>query len=260
MATRTTKGDSGSDPDDDGGHDEPHRRDQDEDDGTDNPGDESDDDGIEKTSSVAELQKRFGLSHLAGANYSLAEQDKLVREGDGKTARNRGDLNLTGTHYGSRWLNRVSGRYPGISLLGIEVRRISRALDTIWRTAQSDDEPFTDEQFAKIYNLYHEGHKLGTHHREVNDWLEANGDPLSAVERAREHSMDANVHQISVSALANKMDAPDHVKYALPAWFGKGYNDGRGGTSHYDGIRPFAGGWRYDPPTREDPMRRNGPW
>jgi hypothetical protein len=29
----------------------------------------------------------------------LAEQDKLVREGDGKTARNRGDLNLTGTHY-----------------------------------------------------------------------------------------------------------------------------------------------------------------
>jgi hypothetical protein len=86
--------------DDDGGHDEPHRRDdEDGDEGTDNPGDDSDDDGIEKHSSVAELQDKFGLSHLAGANYSLAEQDKLVREGDGKTARNRGDLNLTGTHY-----------------------------------------------------------------------------------------------------------------------------------------------------------------
>jgi hypothetical protein len=86
--------------DDDGGHDEPHRRDdEDEDEGTDNPGDESDDDGIEKTSSVTELQEKFGLSHLAGANYSLVEQDRLIREGDGKTARNRGDLNLAGTHY-----------------------------------------------------------------------------------------------------------------------------------------------------------------
>lgn len=89
--------------DDDGGHYEPHKRDdsEDDDEGTDNPGDESDDDGIEKesSSSVAELQSKFGLSHLAGANYSLAQQDKLVREGDGKIARNLGDLNLTGTHY-----------------------------------------------------------------------------------------------------------------------------------------------------------------
>lgn len=85
---------------DDGGHDEPHRRDdEDGDEGTDNPGDDSDDDGIEKHSSVAELQEKFGLTHLAGANYSLAQQDQLVREGDGKTARNRGDLNLAGTHY-----------------------------------------------------------------------------------------------------------------------------------------------------------------
>jgi hypothetical protein len=87
-------------PDDDGGHDEPHKRDDgDEDEGTDNPGDESDDDGIEKTSTVAELQQQYGLKHLAGADYSLAEQRKLVNEGDGKTARNRGDLDLTGTHY-----------------------------------------------------------------------------------------------------------------------------------------------------------------
>lgn len=102
------EGDSGSDGEDsepvstidDGGHDEPHQRDDsDDDEGTDNPGDESDDDGIEKQSTVAELQSRYGLTHLAGANYSLAEQDKLVREGEGKTARNRGDLNLTGTHY-----------------------------------------------------------------------------------------------------------------------------------------------------------------
>lgn len=91
--------DEGEDPEDttdDGGHDEPHR---DEEEGTDNPGDDSDDDGIEKHSSVAELQQQFGLTHLAGANYSLAQQDRLVREGDGKTARNLGDLNLTGTHY-----------------------------------------------------------------------------------------------------------------------------------------------------------------
>lgn len=140
------------------------------------------------------------------------------------------------------------------------MQRISRATDTIWRTGQSeDDEPFTDDQFAQIYNLYHEGHKLGTHHREVHDWL-GESDPLSAVEEARIHAQEANLNQIAVSALANKMEAPDHVRYALPAWHGKGYNDGRGGTTHYDGLRPFSGGWRYDPPTREDPMRRNGPW
>lgn len=86
--------------DDDGGHDEPHRdEDDDEDEGTDNPGDESDDEGIEKQSSVAELQERYGLTHLAGAQYSLAQQAALVGEGEGKTARNHGDLNLTGTHY-----------------------------------------------------------------------------------------------------------------------------------------------------------------
>jgi hypothetical protein len=81
---------------DDIGHDEPHRR---EDEGTDNPGDDSDDDSIEKHSSVVELQQQFGLSHLAGSDYSLADQNKLVREAEGQTARNRGDLNLTGTHY-----------------------------------------------------------------------------------------------------------------------------------------------------------------
>jgi len=54
---------------------------------------------LEKSSSVAELQDKFGLSHLAGANYSLAQQDSLVREAEGKTARNRRDLNLAGTHY-----------------------------------------------------------------------------------------------------------------------------------------------------------------
>jgi len=96
--------DEGEEPEpaDDGGHDEPHQRDdgdEDEGEGTDNPGDDSDDEGIEKTSSVAELQQQFGLTHLAGADYSLAEQDKLVREGDGRTARNRSDLNLAGTHY-----------------------------------------------------------------------------------------------------------------------------------------------------------------
>ncbi len=93
--------DEGDEPDDDGGHEEPHKRDDsdDDDEGTDNPGDDSDDDGIEKHSSVTELQERYGLTHLAGANYSLSEQDNLVREGDGKTARNRGDLNLAGTHY-----------------------------------------------------------------------------------------------------------------------------------------------------------------
>jgi hypothetical protein len=87
---------------DDGGHDEPHKRDDDDDSGTDNPGDESDEDGIEKESSyssVTELQEKFGLSHLSGANYSLVQQDNLVRESEGKVARNRGDLNLTGTHY-----------------------------------------------------------------------------------------------------------------------------------------------------------------
>lgn len=95
---------NGGDSDDDSGHDEPHKRDDSDDDdedeeGTDNPGDDSDDDGIEKHSSVAELQRRFGLSHLAGAQYSMAQQNNLVREGEGKSARNRGDLNLTGTHY-----------------------------------------------------------------------------------------------------------------------------------------------------------------
>jgi len=87
--------------DDDGGHYEAHKRDDDDDEGTDNPGDESDDEGIEKESSlsVAELQAQYGLTHLAGANYSLAQQNNLVQEGNGQTARNRGDLNLTGTHY-----------------------------------------------------------------------------------------------------------------------------------------------------------------
>ena len=140
------------------------------------------------------------------------------------------------------------------------MQRISRALDTIWRTAQSDSEPFTDEQFSRIYNLYHEGHALGTHHREVEEFLERNGDPLSAIEQARAHSQEANLNQVTVSAISSKMDDPDYVKYAMPSWFGKGYNDGRGGVIGYDGLRPFPGGWRYDPPTREDPMRRNGPW
>ncbi len=54
---------------------------------------------MEKQSSVADLQSRYGLSHLAGANYSLSEQNRLVTEGEGKTARNRDDLNLAGTHY-----------------------------------------------------------------------------------------------------------------------------------------------------------------
>lgn len=92
--------DEGGEPEsDDGGHDEPHQPDDsDDDEGTDNPGDESDDEGIEKQS-AAELQQQYGLSYLAGANYSLAEQDRLIREGEGKTARNRGDLSLTGTHY-----------------------------------------------------------------------------------------------------------------------------------------------------------------
>ncbi|HEY6019046.1 MAG TPA: hypothetical protein VIY48_03875 [Candidatus Paceibacterota bacterium] len=83
---------------DDGGHDEPHKRDESDEEGTENPGDESDDDGIEKQSAT-NLQDRYGLNYLAGANYSLAEQDRLVREAEGKTARNRGNLNLTGTHY-----------------------------------------------------------------------------------------------------------------------------------------------------------------
>lgn len=97
--------DEESEESDDGGHDEPHRRDDgdseddDEDEGTDNPGDESDDDHVEKQSSVAELQAQYGLTHLAGANYSLAQQAELVQEGEGKLARNHGNLNLKGTHY-----------------------------------------------------------------------------------------------------------------------------------------------------------------
>lgn len=83
----------------DGGHYEDHKRDDDGDEGTDNPGDESDDNHVEKQSSVAELQRRYGLSYLAGANYSPSQQARLVNEGEGKTARNRGDLNLSGTHY-----------------------------------------------------------------------------------------------------------------------------------------------------------------
>lgn len=87
--------------DDDGGHDEPHKRDDgdDDDEGTDNPGDDSDDDHVEKHSSVAELQAKFGLSHLAGADYSPSEKAALEGESKGKLARNHGDLNLAGTHY-----------------------------------------------------------------------------------------------------------------------------------------------------------------
>jgi len=32
-------------------------------------------------------------------DYSLAQQNALVGESEGKVARNRGDLNLEGTHY-----------------------------------------------------------------------------------------------------------------------------------------------------------------
>lgn len=139
------------------------------------------------------------------------------------------------------------------------MQKISRALDTIWRTAQSDDEPFTDEQFARIHKLYHEGHELGTHHREVAEFSAA-GDPLSGLEMEQKQNEEHGLNQAIVSALAQKMDVPEHVRYAMPSWYGKGYEDGRGGSFHYDGLRPFKGGWRYDPPTKEDPMRRNGPW
>lgn len=139
------------------------------------------------------------------------------------------------------------------------MQKISRALDTIWRTGQADDEPFTDDQFDAISRAYHEGHQLGTHHREVHDFL-GESDPLAALDVARDHAMEANLQQIALATLAQKMDAPEYVRYALPSWHAKGYNDGRGGVTGYDGLRPFPGGWRYDPPTREDPMRRNGPW
>jgi hypothetical protein len=92
--------DDGDDDDDDGPVDT-----TDDDEGTDNPGDESDDEHIEKESSVAELQARFGLTHLAGKSYSLAEQDGLVREGEKtrisprKQARNPELLDVRGTHY-----------------------------------------------------------------------------------------------------------------------------------------------------------------
>lgn len=94
--------DGQDDSDDDGGHYEEHKRDDDDsddDEGTNNSGDDSDDEHVEKHSSVSELQQQYGLTHLAGANYTLAQQDKLVREGEGKTARNHGDLNIAGTHY-----------------------------------------------------------------------------------------------------------------------------------------------------------------
>jgi hypothetical protein len=140
------------------------------------------------------------------------------------------------------------------------VRRISRALDTIWRTAQGDDESFTDDQFTRIHKLYHEGHELGTHHREVAEFAGAS-DPLSGLEQESRQKMESDLNQSIVSAIAHKMtDVPEHVRYAMPSWYTKGYEDGRGGRFSYEGLRPFPGGWRYDPPTREDPMRRNGPW
>lgn len=138
------------------------------------------------------------------------------------------------------------------------MQRISRATDTIWRTGQSD-EPFTDDQFSRIYNLYHEGHKLGTHHREVHDWM-SHDDPLAALEELHRQKGDADINQAIVSTLSNKSGDPDYVRYAMPSWYAKGYEDGRGGRHNYDGFKPFVGGWRYDPPTPEDPMRRNGPW
>ena len=95
------EGDEPDDSDDDGGHDEPHKRDDsdDDDEGTDNPGDESDDDHIEKES-AAELREKYGLSYLAGKDYSPTDQHRLVSEGEsGPGARNKINLNLEGTHY-----------------------------------------------------------------------------------------------------------------------------------------------------------------
>lgn len=138
------------------------------------------------------------------------------------------------------------------------MQKISRATDTIWRTA--NDEPFTDEQFARIYNLYHEGHQLGTHHREMSEFLA--DDPLASIEEEHRQNGDYGLNQAVISALnaATGKDEPDYIRYAGPSWYGKGYQDGRGGTFHSDGLHPFKDGWRYDPPTPEDPMRRNGPW
>jgi hypothetical protein len=94
------EGDEPDSDDDDGGHDEPHKRDDsDDDEGTDNPGDESDDDHIEKES-AAELREKYGLSYLAGKDYSPTDQHRLVSEGEsGPGARNKTNLNLEGTHY-----------------------------------------------------------------------------------------------------------------------------------------------------------------
>jgi hypothetical protein len=40
-----------------------------------------------------------GFLRTAGRNYSLAEQDELIREGDKGGARNLASLQLEGTHY-----------------------------------------------------------------------------------------------------------------------------------------------------------------
>jgi hypothetical protein len=50
--------------------------------------------------SATQLQRQYGLSYLAGADYSPAAQHRLVSEGEnGPGARNKTNLNLEGTHY-----------------------------------------------------------------------------------------------------------------------------------------------------------------
>lgn len=122
-----------------------------------------------------------------------------------------------------------------------------------------DDESFTDNQFATIYNLYHEGHQQGTHDREVVEFA-GEGDPLAALELEQQHSRSHGINQMVVSALSGKIDAPDHVKYSQPYWWAQGYKHGRGGDYDYTGFVPAKHGVTYSPPKREDPMNRNGPW
>jgi len=158
------------------------------------------------------------------------------------------------------------------------MRRISRALDTIWKLADIDDEDryfgklpngydrngdpvLSDDEFSLLNNLYHKGHSEGMHHREQMEFHQQNEDPLNAYDAEFEAKRDHDLNTAVNASIFNHPQQPKWYSYIYPGAYSQGFLDalGASGTSSRGLMyRPSnkEGNMIYDPPKKNDPWGR----
>lgn len=159
------------------------------------------------------------------------------------------------------------------------MRRISRALDTVWKLANDEDYYFgklpngydkngdpvlSDREFDMANDLYHKGHSDGMHHREQIEFHQNNEDPLSAYDAEMEAKKNHDLNTAVNASLFSSRGVPQWHSYIFPSMYSKGFLDALGASStSSNGLsrRPSnkEGNMVYDPPNKNDPWGREHP-